>query len=459
MRISKRYSNLFNLNTRYCIITGGRGSGKSFALSVRLLMNTYDDNKTILFTRYTMTSAEISIIPEFWEKVEMLGLEGVFYRTKNSIINKETGSTILFRGLKSSSGKQTANLKSINNITTWVLDEAEEMTDEAMFDKIDLSVRKKFSANEVILCLNPTDSKNHFIFRKFFKGYGLSNVHNGVVKDCTYIHTDYLDNLANLSESFISLANTCKLVDEDKYNNIYLGLWGEIGKGVIFKDWKEGLFPANLPCWYGVDWGFTNDPTAVVRIAYDGALKRIYLYEVLYKKEQQPRDVALAIKMDYRNKRTEIWKLEDEFVYIENGNVVTDKGTQEITKYLEDPMFYKEHFKYISDIWNIYTDVYCDPARPEHISELRNAYNISAHGAPNANKVGRIGFLKYFEVYYQGKNIKEEVNTWEWVADKNDSKLLTNIPKDGGDHAMDAILYGAVSHLRRMGVINNIGEK
>lgn len=459
MRIHGKYKNLFKLNTRYCIITGGRGSGKSFALSVRLLMNTYDVGKTILFTRYTMTSAEISIIPEFWEKVEMLGLEDVFYRTKNSIVNKETGSTILFRGLKSSSGKQTANLKSINNITTWVLDEAEEMTDEVMFDKIDLSVRKKDSANEVILCLNPTDNKNHFIYRKFFKGYGLLNVYNGITNDCTFIHTDYRDNVSNLSESFLTLANICKAGDEEKYNNIYLGFWGELGKGIIFKDWKEGDFPSHLPCWYGVDWGFTNDPTAVVRVAYDKDLKMVYLYEVLYRKEQQPRDVARAIRMDYRGKKTDIWQLDDKFLYTENGNVVSDQGTQEISEYLENPLFYKEHHKAVNDIWNIYTDVYCDPARPEHISELRNGFNISAHGAANANKEGRINFLKYFEVYYQGKNIREEVTTWEWMADKHDSKVLTNTPKDGGDHAMDAILYGAVSHLRRLGVINNIGEK
>lgn len=459
MEFDEKYESLFLLTTRYCIITGGRGSGKSFALSVRLLLNTYEKGKTILFTRYTMTSAEISIIPEFWEKVEMLGLTETFYKTKSSIINLETGSTILFRGIKASSGKQTANLKSINNITTWVLDEAEEMIDEATFDRIDLSVRKKNDVNEVILCLNPTDNKNHFIYRKFFKGYGLDNVCNGIVRDCTFIHTDYRDNLSNLSASFITLANQVKGIDEEKYNNIYLGLWGEQGKGIIFKNWKQAEAPAHISSWYGVDWGFSNDPTAIVRIAYDKDFKRLYLTEVLYRKEVQPRDVALAIRQDYRSKRTDIWRFGEEYLYIEDNQVFSDKGNCSLESYITDIPFYKEHAKAILDVWNVLADVYCDPSRPEHISELRQGFNISATGAANANKEGRIEFLKYFEVFYTGKNIHEEVTTWEWMKDKHDSKVLTNKPMDGNDHTMDAILYGAVTHLRRLGVINNIGEK
>lgn len=426
---------------------------------MRLLLNTYDKGKTILFTRYTMTSAEISIIPEFWEKVETLGLEASFYKTKNSITNLETGSTILFRGIKASSGKQTANLKSINNITTWVLDEAEEMIDEVTFDRIDLSVRKKGDVNEVILCLNPTDNKKHFVYRRFYKDYGLLNVCNKTVNDCTYIHTDYRDNLENLSESFLDTVNKCKDIDEEKYNNVYLGYWGEQSKGIIFKNWVESKFPDHLPCWYGVDWGFTNDPTAIIRIAYDKDLKRVYLYEVLYKKEQQPRDVALAIKLDYRNKKTVIWQFENDYIYIEQGTVYSDKGNQSLTEYILEPLFYPEYQKDISKIYNTITDVYCDSSRPEHIAELRTMYSISAFGAANANKEGRIGYLKYFSVFYEGENIKEEVNSWEWMTEKHDNKVLTNTPKDGNDHAMDAILYGAVSHLKRMGVKNNIGEK
>jgi phage terminase large subunit len=415
-----------------------------------------------------MTSAEISIIPEFWEKVEMLGLEGSFYKTQNSIINLESGSTILFRGIKSSSGKQTANLKSINNITTWVLDEAEEMTDEATFDRIDLSVRKKGEANEVILVLNPVDNKKHFIFRKFYDGYGLSNVFRGVKGNCTYIHTTYLDNIDNLSADFLALAEQCKKVDTDKYNNIYLGYFGEHSKGLIYKNWKRikaSDYPINLPSWYGVDWVFANDPTGVVRICYDNTLNRVYLYEVCYQKGMQPRDVAALIKQDYRGKKTLIYEGEV-CIFVLNGMVWAGDKSYPLTDYIADnsildwcgvdKAFYD---KPIKNIYNVMTEIYCDPARPEHIGELRSAYNLSAVGAVNAKKEGRIEYLKYFEVFYCGDNIHNEVSNYMWLADKQDSKILTNTPQDKDDHLMDATSYGAVTHLRRIGAVNNLGEK
>ena len=107
---------------RYSIVTGGRGSGKSYGLTMYLLLLSMESNHVILFTRYTMTSAQISIIPEFLEKIELLGL-GMFHVTKTEIINKQSGSKILFRGIRTSSGDQTANLKSIQGVTTFVLEE------------------------------------------------------------------------------------------------------------------------------------------------------------------------------------------------------------------------------------------------------------------------------------------------------------------------------------------------
>lgn len=62
-----------------------------------------------------MSSSEIFVIPEFNEKIELDNTEEHFRVTKNEIVNKYSGSEILFRGIKTSSGKQTAKLKSIIN--------------------------------------------------------------------------------------------------------------------------------------------------------------------------------------------------------------------------------------------------------------------------------------------------------------------------------------------------------
>ena len=153
LTLNKKYENLFSSESRYYVVSGGRGSGKSYSVNSFLLMLTYEVGHVILFTRYTLTSAHISIIPEFIDKIETAELRGDFNITKDEIVNLKTGSKILFKGIKTSSGTQTANLKSLAGVTTWVLDEAEELIDETIFDKIDFSIRAKNLQNRVVLFL------------------------------------------------------------------------------------------------------------------------------------------------------------------------------------------------------------------------------------------------------------------------------------------------------------------
>ena len=176
--------------TRYFIITGGRGSGKSFEVGRFTSLLSFEIGHKILFTRQTMTSAHLSIIPEFQEKIERLNLEDRFNITKHEIQNIESGSEIIFRGLKTSSGDQTANLKSLQGVTTWILDEAEELIDENTFDKINLSIRQKGVQNRIILILNPA-TKEHWIYKRFFEQAGVDAGYNGIKNDVTYIHTTY----------------------------------------------------------------------------------------------------------------------------------------------------------------------------------------------------------------------------------------------------------------------------
>ena len=208
--LEDKYIPLASEDSRYFVITGGRGSGKSFGVSVFLLLLTYEEGHVILFTRYTLTSAHVSIIPEFLEKIELMDLSEHFYITKDEIVNKLTGSKILFKGIKTSSGTQTANLKSLSGVTTFVLDEAEELTDQDVFDKIDFSIRHKTKQNRVLLVLNPA-TKEHFIYDRFFQSKGVQEGSNLTKGDTTYIHTTYLDNLEHLSSSFIEQVNQMKV--------------------------------------------------------------------------------------------------------------------------------------------------------------------------------------------------------------------------------------------------------
>ena len=138
--LNKKYSPLFENNTRFFIITGGRGSSKSFGVGTFANLLSFEPSHTILFTRQTMTSAHLSIIPEFQEKIDLMELNNFFEVNKTEIVNKKSNSKIIFRGIKTSSGDQTANLKSLQGVTTWILDEAEELKDETIFDNINLSI-------------------------------------------------------------------------------------------------------------------------------------------------------------------------------------------------------------------------------------------------------------------------------------------------------------------------------
>lgn len=269
-------------NSRYFVITGGRGSGKSYSINLFLLLLTYEVGHVILFTRYTLTSAHVSIIPEFIDKINTLDLSNDFYITKDEIINKKTGSKILFKGIKTSSGTQTANLKSLAGVTTWVLDEAEELTDEDTFDKIDFSIRAKDVQNRVILVLNPA-TKEHFIYKRFFESKGVKDGSNIVKGDTTYIHTTYLDNYENLSKSFILQIEDMKARRKQKYEHQILGGWLDKAEGVVFNNWSFGKFnPNNLPTSFGLDFGFSIDPDTLIEVAIDKNHKKIYVKEHLY---------------------------------------------------------------------------------------------------------------------------------------------------------------------------------
>jgi len=279
INVNEKYIPLFNGDTRYYIITGGRGSGKSYAVNLFLNTLTYTEGHKVLFTRYTMTSAHTSIIPEFVEKIDVMGASDDFRVTRDEIINQTTDSGIMFKGIRTSSGNQTAALKSLSGVTTFVVDEAEELVDEAVFDKIDLSVRSNKQQNRVILVLNPT-SKEHWIYKRFFESRGVEAGWNGIKGDTTYIHTTYMDNKANLPDSFLYSIEEMKIKRPEKYEHQILGGWVNQQDGSIFKNWRTGNFVELSKTCLGQDFGFSEDLSTLVRVSVDDFSKTIFVKEM-----------------------------------------------------------------------------------------------------------------------------------------------------------------------------------
>jgi phage terminase large subunit len=293
IRLKKKFYPLVENSTRYFLITGGRGSSKSFSVNTFLCLLLIEGGHRVLFLRQTLTSAYLSIIPEFLEKIELLGLEELFEITKTEIICKSTGSAILFRGIQTGSKNNTANLKSLQGITTLVIDEAEEVYSEAIFDKIDFSVRQKGVQNRVILILNPV-TKENWIYQRYFEQSGVNAGFNGVKGNVTYIHTDYRDNIKHLDNSFLEQVELLKDRNPAKYEHQILGGWLDKAEGVIFSNWMIGPFVDTGYTLYGSDFGFSLDQTTLVHIAIDKAAKKIYLKECLYKTRMTTSDIIQA---------------------------------------------------------------------------------------------------------------------------------------------------------------------
>lgn len=289
IKLNDKFEPLFTADesVRYFILTGGRGSQKSFSTGTFSNILSFEPNHKILFTRHTMTSAHLSIIPEFQEKIELLNAKDKFNVTKSEITNLSSGSEIIFKGLKTSSGDQTAALKSLQGVTTWILDEAEELKDEDTFDKIDFSIRQKGKHNRIIIILNPA-TKQHWIYNRFFEQRGVQEGSNLIKGDTCYIHTTYMDNLKHLSKSFIDGAERMRKKNPAKYKHIMLGGWLDKAEGVVFKNWSYGVFnPNGLQTSFGLDFGFSIDPDALTEVAIDKAKRVIYLKECIYSKGLQ----------------------------------------------------------------------------------------------------------------------------------------------------------------------------
>lgn len=216
------------------IVTGGRGSGKSYAVGNFIENLSFQENQKILYTRYTLHSAWDSIIPEYEEKIILNRHIEHFHITKTDIKNLISGSEIMFRGIKTSSGNQTAKLKSIEGLSCVVIDEAEELVDESIFNVIMQSIRKKGIQNRIILVLNPK-SKEHWIYKRFFETPDIDPEFNGEHNGVCYINTTYFDNIENLSDEFIEEAERCKQFTPGIYRYDYMGEWVLSIEGAFIK--------------------------------------------------------------------------------------------------------------------------------------------------------------------------------------------------------------------------------
>lgn len=416
LKLSKKYQPLFEIlhgmhpYVDTVVITGGRNSQKSFAVGAWSCVAAKDHGYNVLYTRYTLVAAEHSIIPEFQEKIDLLNAHDSFHVTKDRI-EGVNNSKIIFKGIKTSSGNQTAALKSLKGFNTFVLEEAEEMPDFDSWDKIRKSIRSNTKQNINILILNPT-TKTHWIYSELFEDRGVPEGWNGIKGNVMYIHSTYLDmereliadNIwSDFEDKRVAYEKWIQLPPSDRdrspllkkakyYMHVILGGWLEKSEGVIFENWELGDFQETELMRWGSDYGFSNDPTTLVHVAVCKKTERIFLKEALYRTKMTTDDISRVMK-----------------------------------------------HRCGSDL------IIGDSAEPRLIAELQDAgVNIlPAIKGKDSVKLGIAQMLNYtLIVDPSSTNLVKELNNYSWSDKKSET------PIDAHNHLIDSIRYALGDALR-----------
>lgn len=279
---------LFKNQLRYEVAWGGAGSGKSHIVARKILYRLLQESNVLhnfLIIRKVDRTIKRSVFTLIRNIIGRWKLTKEFTvnLTDKTIIYNATGSQIMFSGLD-----DVEKLKSIEGVTSIWIEEATELSQED-FEQLDLRLRGEHGClKQITLTLNPI-SEQHWIKKVFF---------DDPIDGVFTLKTTYLDN------SFID--EDYKMVMENKkksnprYYNIYaLGNWGT-AEGLVFNRVSQRLIRPEeiegLQRVQGLDFGYTNDPSAFHESYVDMTNKKIYVYDGFYEKGMSNAEIAKRIK-------------------------------------------------------------------------------------------------------------------------------------------------------------------
>ena len=389
LHISDSFYPLLEVQDRYLVMAGGRGSGKSEFAARKLFIRCLNEGgHRFLVLRKVRKTAHESTLKVFRTLLNDQGIEYLHDKTHQILSFPSSAglpNEILFDGLD-----EPEKIKSIKGLTGVWIEEATEFT-EHDFLEVDLALREPSPYyKQIMLTFNPIESLAPWIKRRFFPDDpknkdARAHTHASTIEDnpIDEMRAEYLKDLDAIADE------TDKLIYR-------FGIWAT-PKGQIYK-WAVVPRPPHNPdeIFYGLDFGYSVNPSALIRIHRKA--DEFYVEEVVYEPKLTNQDLGRMMG---------------------NYNVA--------------PLDY----------------VYADSAEPKSIDEI-NSMGFNVIPAPKGADSVRSGidFLRSRKIFIVegSSHIIKEVSTYKWKVDKNDDPLPE--PEKFDDHSMDAIRYAIFTHIK-----------
>lgn len=390
--VGKGYNDFWNCKKRYRVCKGSRGSKKSKTTALEMIFRLikYPLSNGLVVRRYKDTLRN-SVFSDLNWAIHKFGLDDYFESTVSpmQIVRKSTGQKILFRGLDD--GQKVTSISVDKGVLCWVwIEEAFEITNEADFDKLDMSIRGEVPEGyfkQITITFNPW-SATSWLKARFFD----------VTDDDIFTKTTTWECNEWLDASDRNLFLKMKVNNPRRYRIEGDGEWG-IAEGLIYDKVRFEAFDIDkiraikgIKAAFGLDFGFT-DPNAFVCMLIDNTAKKIYVFDEWYKTGVTNKIIAQAIK---------------------------DKGYGG-------------------------QRIICDSAEPKSIAELQEeGINAEASRKGKDSVNHGIQLIQNYEIVVHDVNCLEfrsEILNYCWVKDKNGKP--TDKPDHDFSHGMDAMRYGA----------------
>ena len=295
------YDKFWNDTHRYRVLKGGKGSKKSTTTAMNLIyrMMKYPQSNLLVVRGVMNTHRDSTFAQLKWAQEKLR----VSHLWRNTVSPMEmtyipTGQKILFRGFDDV--LKLASTTVSNGYLCWVwIEEAFEIESEADFEKLDMSVPRgeipPHLFKQTTLTFNPW-SETHWLKKRFFDKSD---------PDVTTYSTNYLCN-EWLDKTDRDVFERMRETNYRRYAVAGLGEWG-IAEGLIFENWESRVFDKNslgvaeetdwqFKHFFGLDYGYTNDPTAFICFAVNPIAKEIYIYDEHYEKRMLNSQIAEMIK-------------------------------------------------------------------------------------------------------------------------------------------------------------------